>query len=100
MPFPDYKDIMDERERRRKQENEGGRQRVLKNMAEGLCERLRSDYHLSEADIHTDFGDPDIRKWKVLVTMEGNTPPIQESFWEFPSQQMLATLMMLGKIKK
>lgn len=93
MGYPRYEEIMDERKRRRVQEVEGGRQRVLRDMAQGLVDRMTLDYNLSSVNLDT--SDPDPRKW--VVTMEVTTDVfLEENFWEFPSEEFITKKMLLG----
>lgn len=97
MPYPDYEEIQDVRKRRTKQEIEGGRQRVLRDMAERLLERICQDYGLQS--IKLESSNPDPRMWTAMVDDE-HLPQIEESFWAFPSQEFMATLILAGKVKK
>lgn len=92
--YPDYKEIMDMRERRRRQEMEGGRQRTLRAMAEGLIERWKGDYKIKgEVIPHTDDNDP--RKWTVTIKIQSPEMEFNESIWAFPSEELQATLMLI-----
>lgn len=95
MPYPDYDEILEQRARRRKQEVEGGRQRVLKDMATGLVERLCGDYKIDFGSVVLHFTDPDWRDWEVELDVNG--VKFKEKFHEFPSDVLGTTLMLLGK---
>ena len=94
--YPDYKEIQNGRERRRRQEVEGGRQRVLRDMANGLVERLCTDYKLDKDKVQTRFNDPDPRNWTLAVTVPGGKE-FEESFFKFPSPEFVTTMMLIGK---
>lgn len=92
--YPDYNEIMDMRERRKRQEMEGGRQRTLRAMAEGLAERWKTDYKIKgEMALHTEHADP--RKWTVTIKIPTPEMEFTESIWVFPSEEIQATLMLL-----
>lgn len=98
--FPNYEEIKDERARRKRQEVEGGRQRVLKTMAEGLIERVMADKGLTAAGcgFHLDTSDGDWRQW--TVTLRGKfIGEVTEAFGDFPSPELTTKLMLLGVIK-
>lgn len=99
MPYPEYDEIFDPHKKRTRQEQEAGRQRTLKSMAEGLIERLRIDHGLKELDVHLDTSNSDPRLWAVLLTCD-DTLHLEENLWEFPSQNLQAQLILLGKVKK
>lgn len=97
--FPNYEEIKDERARRKRQEIEGGRQRVLKTMAEGLIERVLQDRGLS--CVYTlDTSNGDWREWTVtLRTQDPEVAEITEIFGDFPSPELTTKLMLLGILK-
>ena len=94
MPYPDYAEISGEKPRRKAQEIEYGRQKTMQAMAEGLLQRMQKDYGLPCLRLNS--SNPDPRKWMVVIN-DGNLPVVEESFWDFPSETTIATLMLLGK---
>lgn len=98
MGYPDYREIMNERERRRRQEMEGGRQRSLRIQGEGLLERLSIDMKLKgSVKLNAEAADP--REWTVTVKFEGLGEDMDhtESFWDFPTPEFTSKKMLLNK---
>lgn len=90
--YPDYRAIMDARERRTRQEIEGGRQQVMKNMAEGVIERIKKDYGL---DSVLDSSQPDPRNWTVRTVLPKVGTVHVCKFFSYPSNELLANIMLL-----
>lgn len=93
--YPTYEEIEDARVRRKRQELEGGRQRVLKTMAEGLIERIAKDYNI-KGNVILDSSHPDPRNW--TVTIEQEMISTEENFWGFPSDELTTKMMLLGMV--
>lgn len=93
--YPTYEEIKNERARRKRQEIEGGRQRVLKTMAEGLIERIAKDYNI-KGNVILDSSHPDPRNW--TVTVEQEMIATEENFWNFPSDELTTKMMLLGMV--
>jgi hypothetical protein len=98
MGYPNYNEIMNDRERRRRQEMEGGRQRTLKIQGEGLLERLCLDMKL-KGKITLNADEPDPRQWTVTVSFIDLAEDMNhtESFWDFPTPEFMSKKMLLNK---
>lgn len=91
--YPDYREIMNERQRRQKQELEGGRQRVLRDMAQGMIDRLGPELSMKNS-YQLISVDPDPRKWTITIYFSEGVSHT-ENFWDFPSDELRAMNMMM-----
>jgi hypothetical protein len=86
-----------EKKEKRAAEMKEGRRRTTINMMEGLVEQLCSDYGIKIEAVQLDSSHPDIRHWTVQVELAPGGVTHTESFWDFPSQELQAMLMLTQK---
>jgi hypothetical protein len=86
-----------EKGEKRQAEMTEGRRRTTIAMMEGLVEQLCGDYGMKKESVHLDSSHPDIRHWTVQVELAPGGVVHTESFWEFPSEELKAMLMLTQK---
>lgn len=89
-------DYKAERRERTRQEQMAGRNATYTNMITGLLEQLQSELDPGYAyrfDILKVGGD--WRQWKISASRDGQVFHT-EPFWDFPSDELKAKLLLIG----
>jgi hypothetical protein len=89
---------LSDKERRRKEEMDAGRNRTIRNMAEAIIEQSLSEMLPSQRmranfTLVTPGYDP--RSWEVEFRVTPDADPIVDNFFDFPSDNMKATIALL-----
>jgi hypothetical protein len=77
-----------------KQQEKGlGSKLVRFSMAEGIVSQLASE--IGVVSVLIESGEDDARKWKVETKIPEIDKVYTENFWDFPSNEIKATIMLL-----
>jgi hypothetical protein len=95
-------DRAEEKQRKRAAEMSAGRNMVRVNMAKGLLqevgEGIARDYGQRwRGKFELDHEADDVRNWKVRCYLVNDEPPVEESFFDWPTPDLRAKIALLSQ---